>query len=808
MANKLTIQNLLPSVSNREIVQDKLRNSTFIGIDFGTSTTVISYTVFGDTATPIKTDVMPLRQQNADGSFTENHLVPSCIAWYDNKLFIGQTAKQLKSKLIYGRNLWYSFKMKIGTDNGPIYFSTELPKGHPMASIETPLDATKVFFKYLKSEIDHYITQNNLPRQTYYSISIPASFEANQRRDLKEALDEAGIPFQDQLFIDEPNSAFLSYLIEANSNNLQNYNIPVDSPLHIMVFDFGAGTCDISILEIGRKAGALYSKNIAISKFEQLGGDDIDKRIVKEVLFPQLLKQNGIDADDIKSPEYNKIILPKLQPIAEHLKIQICKSVARNLVGRELPTLSKADQLVTVEQTFQLLLPKHKIVYANPTMSFKQFSLIMEKFTNEDSEFDFIDDLESLKSIFTVINSALAKGNMDREQIDLVLLIGGSSYNPYVQTALRKHFNQSEIEIPRDLQAHVSTGAAVNSFLQNGMNIDMIKPIVSEPILIILQNNIPRIIVREGTEIPFSGIAIEDLHPQKDDQKQIEIPICVSSKDKILSIIKISSENGFRKSDKIRLECDISHDKLIFFRAFITDIEVQVEPLNPFANTALTTEDIAEKKLLKALNEAAKANGGRPPVKFLKELANFYVKLEKHLKAAETFETIQALDPTSRYENSICYHYANAGKKKQSDKWAAIAYEKSPTGANAFNLALVKEQEGDMEKYVELMEKAVQQNCDAAYLTYGEYLLTREKEKAKQLIQKSFDIWHGEFKNNRLQKSDFSRLIRAARQLGRLEIAEEVKTAQDKLNDKNHIQWYNEDNLVTDSKTYLPEIAN
>ena len=125
MANDLTIQNLIPTISNKEIVLDKLRNSTFIGIDFGTSTTVVSYTVFGDNLKPIKTDVMPIRQLNPDGSATENHLVPSCIAWFDNKLFIGQTAKQLKSKLTYGRNLWYSFKMKLGVDNGPVYFATE-----------------------------------------------------------------------------------------------------------------------------------------------------------------------------------------------------------------------------------------------------------------------------------------------------------------------------------------------------------------------------------------------------------------------------------------------------------------------------------------------------------------------------------------------------------------------------------------------------------------------------------------------------------------------------------------------------------
>jgi len=807
MPNDLVIQNLLPSLNNTALVQDKLRNSTFIGIDFGTSTTVVSYAIAGDANSPLKTSNMPIRQLNPDGSYTENHLVPSCIAFFDNKLFIGQTAKQLKSKLTFGKNLWYSFKMMIGTDNGPVYFGTELPNGHPTATIENPLDAAKVFFKYLKQEIDHFIATHDLPRQTYYSISIPASFEANQRRDLKEALDAAGIPFQDSLFIDEPNSAFLSYLVEANNNSHQNYNIPIDSPLHILVFDFGAGTCDISILEIGRKSGKLYSKNIAISKFEQLGGDDIDKKIVKEVLLPQLIKQNKIDAEDIRTPEYNKILLPKLQPIAEHLKIQACKAVARNLVGRELPSLAKSDEKITVNQNFQIVLPKFRLEYSNPSMSFKEFNKIMEQFTNETSDFDFEDDLESLKSIFTVINSALQKANMTRDEVDLVLLIGGSSYNPYVQTALRNHFTQSELEIPRDLQAHVSTGASVNSFLQNGLNIDMIKPIVSEPVLIILQNNIPRTVIREGTEIPCSNITIDDLHPQKEGQKDLEIPICVSSKDKILANVKINSEQGFKKTDNIRLVCNISHDKLIYFRAYIKDMEVDVEPLNPFANASLNTEEIAEKRLLKALNEAAKNNGGRPPVKLLKELANFYVKLEKHLKAAETFELIQQLDPATRNETSICYHYSMAGKRKQSNKWAQIAYDKSPHATNTYNLALVKEEEGKMEEYSMLMEEAVSKNSEAAFLTFGEYLLTRDAERAKALIQKGFDTWHSQFQSNTLHKNNYSRLIRAARQLGRLEIAEEVKRAQERLNGNNTVKWYNEDNLVSDSKTYLPEIT-
>lgn len=807
MSSELAIQNLLPKLNDTALVKDKLRNSTFIGIDFGTSTTVVTYAVVGDSQPPLKTVNMPIRQLNLDGSYTENHLVPSCIAFFENKLYIGQTAKQLKSKLLFGKNLWYSFKMMIGTDNGPVYYNTELPNGHPLATIENPLDALKVFIKYLKKEIDYYIEANNLPSQIYYSVSIPASFEANQRKDLKEALDEAGISFNDSLFIDEPNAAFLSYLIEANGNNHKNYNIPLDSPLHILVFDFGAGTCDISILEIGRKAGRLYSRNIAISKFEQLGGDDIDKKIVKDILLPQLLKQNGIDADEIRTPEYNKIILPKLQPIAEYLKIQVCKAVSRNLVGRSLPTLANSDERIVVNQSFQMLLPKFRLEFTNPSLSFKEFNTIMNLFTSEDSRFDLQNDTESFKSVFTVINSALQKANMSKNEIDLVLLIGGSSYNPYIQSSLRNHFQQSELEIPRDLQAHVSTGASVNSFLQNGLHIDMIKPIVGEPILIIIENERTKIIVRQGTEMPCNNIIIDDLHPQVDGQNELEIPICVSSKEKILASIKITNKSkGFSKSDRIRLVCNVSHDKLIHFKAYIQDLEVEIEPLNPFANTSLTTEEITEKKILKALNIAAKANGGKPPLGLLKELALFYEKIENHFKVAETFELIQQLNPNSGYESQICYHFSLAGKRKQSNKWAEIAYAKNPSGVNAYNLALVKLEEGKVDDYIKLMEEAALKNSDAALLTYGKFLLQKDKERGNNMIQQAFNKWSAQFDSNVLHINNYFRLIEAANIIGKRDYAERVKAAYSKLNVNKKVKWYDEKNLVSDNKNLLPAI--
>ena len=284
-----------------------------------------------------------------------------------------------------------------------------------------------------------------LPPVSYYSISIPASFEANQRKDLKEAIDYAGIPFQDSLFIDEPNAAFLSYLVESNANNYQGYNIPMDSPLHILVFDFGAGTCDISVLEIGRKQGKLYSKNIAISKYEQLGGDDIDRQIVEDVLYPQLLLQNNLTKEEIKSAEYEKIILPKLQTIAEWLKVKVCKEISSSMISKSLPSKATSEDRIEMKQSIpDFLLPQKKLVYSKPNISFIEFKNVIDKFiTDDEARYN----TES-KSIFSVIRSAMEKANLNKDYIDLVLLVGGSSYNPYIQNALNKFFINSEVAIP------------------------------------------------------------------------------------------------------------------------------------------------------------------------------------------------------------------------------------------------------------------------------------------------------------------------------------------------------------------------
>jgi hypothetical protein len=79
--------------------------------------------------------------------------------------------------------------MEFGEDVGCKYPNSELGKNNENLTILNPTDVAKIFFKYLKVQIERYIQTNNLPSNVKYAVSIPASFEANQRKDLVESLE-------------------------------------------------------------------------------------------------------------------------------------------------------------------------------------------------------------------------------------------------------------------------------------------------------------------------------------------------------------------------------------------------------------------------------------------------------------------------------------------------------------------------------------------------------------------------------------------------------------------------------------------
>lgn len=782
----LSLQTLVPQTTDQDLVQDRLQNTTFVGIDFGTSTTVASYAVPGDEEQPIQAEPIPIPQKQADGSTYSHHLIPSMVAWYRDELYVGVGARELdeNNQVTEGKTVWSSFKMDLGVDLGAQYNQSALRQGKEDITIETPVDATAVFLRYVRSHIEDFVEEQGLPQDIQYSISIPASFEPNQREDLMAALDQAGIQLPEQGFIDEPNAAFLNFLTEANMyGESQPLQIPSETPLRVLVFDFGAGTCDISILEVGQGVDGFYSKNLAISRFEVLGGDNIDRQIVREVVVDRLCEANDVDQDDLRQTDIEKRIIPALKSHAERLKIAASKRVASERVGRRLPSLATdANESVEFDDNVELRLPRQTLLADHFELSFAEFSDVMDPFLDPSGTGGARDDEVS---VFQPVKSAIGKAKLEPTDLDLILLIGGSSKNPYVQAALADHFDEHavEVEIPRDLRAHVSTGASVNSLILNGFGTSIIRPITSEPIFAIVRGDDGETLhslVEASTEIPSPTTTIEGLQVGEEGQRSVQIPICVGSRDKIMSILEIEApmSSGFEKGTRVHLDVKITRDKLLLARAQVEDQEAAVEITRPFANTELSPEERKVREAEKVANNVMAGQGGRASIPALLELAETCAEAGDPLRAAEIFEQVQMTDPTQNLETRISYQFSQAGRNDLAHKWAKKAYERKKGALHAYNVAIsAKNSEGDLETYEEYMEEAI--DFDGSYTpaltSLGLHLHRRGEDRGEELLERALKVLKRRRQNGRIDDDGLSRLQRVAGALGHHELADSIE---------------------------------
>ena len=154
--NCLTISTMLTSPQT-----GLTSGKTFVGIDFGTSTTVVSISSYDPLTGQFKVVPIRLQQLLTNGTLYQSEKLPSVIAWYNNCVLVGEGASELKYVLKKGKNIWYSFKMEIGEDLGAKYFESELANKEPF-KILNPKDCVRVFFMYLNMLITRYCESNGL----------------------------------------------------------------------------------------------------------------------------------------------------------------------------------------------------------------------------------------------------------------------------------------------------------------------------------------------------------------------------------------------------------------------------------------------------------------------------------------------------------------------------------------------------------------------------------------------------------------------------------------------------------------------
>lgn len=789
-SNILSLKSMLPSALNTQLAT----KATFVGIDFGTSTTVVSIATKENGQEKIKTLPIKLTQILEDGTIYQSEKLPSVIAWYNGRLLVGEGASNLKYTLTKGKNIWFSFKMEIGEDLGAKYYNSEVG-GMEGVKIRNPKDCVRVFFMYLNMLIKKYCQDNGLSDNIMYAVSIPASFEANQRKELMEALESNGMNISKQSLIDEPNAAFISYIHDSEDSEKPllispHYNSKV------IVFDFGGGTCDISILEIGKSANGLYSKNVAISKFTKLGGDDVDRYITFKYILPRFLEANNVSEDDFRTKEL-QYIATQLYKVSERLKILLCKKISNQMYKLEIPAYIKTStdkESITIPVSVET--KKGLLTQSEFFLSTKELVEVMSVFMKSSRIPTSIKGQEEYNNIFMPIDSAIKKANVRKSEIDYVLLIGGSAQNPFIQEALKNHFDDSEILVPQDLQTHVSKGAAIHSLLMNGMNKCIIQPITSEPIFVITKDTTNKVLIPAGTTIPCDTIVIDDLMPTKDHQEAIELPICVGNENKMLFNLKITRDGGFLTTAQVTLALEITADKLLLAKAHCMGVNCMVEPQNPFANKELSTEERIVLRAEREANIETERNGGIPTKNCLITLRKAYEDAGNDFKAAETLEQQNEIYPNPGDYNLIGVYYHNSGNKDKAIDFFERALDHNPEdywpNFNLGNTLFYK----DPKRSRLYLNKAYDLNPSEPCINIllGRLDLCEGKEaEAKEKFQIAYDRYEQRWKANSLNNSDYGWFASVAEELGKKDKAYEIRSAKPKI---EQTSYYDEENLT------------
>ena len=355
----------------------------------------------------------PVIIANSEGQRT----TPSIVAFVDNnERKIGQPAR--RQQVTNSQNTVSSIKRYIGEkyDNLADEIKRSAFKvvrgnnGVPMVKIGdkefTPQEISAMILQKMKKTAEDYLGQP-VDRAV---ITVPAWFNNEQRQATKEAGEIAG--FKVERIVNEPTAAALAYGVDKQKKEMK-----------IVVFDFGGGTFDVSILDQGD--GVFEVKSTCGDV--HLGGNDIDDAIV-DWLSDDFKKDNGVDLK--KDP----MALQRLKEAAEKAKIELSSSVETEI---NLPYIIPVDGV-----------PKHLVAKLNR------------------AKFEQICD-PIFKRLIPKTKEALDKSGLKKEEIDEVVLVGGSTRIPAVQKIVKDIFGIEPNKSVNPDEA-VAVGAAIQAGIIGG----------------------------------------------------------------------------------------------------------------------------------------------------------------------------------------------------------------------------------------------------------------------------------------------------------------------------------------------------
>ncbi len=373
-----------------------------IGIDLGTTNSVVA----------IMEGNEPKVIVNAEGS----RITPSVVGFTKSgERLVGQVAK--RQAVTNPENTVFSIKRFMGRKYDEVseemkmvpYKVTRAANGDARVEVQgklySPPEISAMILQKLKQAAEDYLGEK-VDRAV---ITVPAYFNDSQRQATKDAGEIAGLKVE--RLVNEPTAAALAYGLDKKNNET------------IAVYDFGGGTFDISVLEVGD--GVVHVKST--NGDTHLGGDNIDQRLI-DWIIDEFRKDQGIDLSK------DKMALQRLKEAAEKAKIELSSTASTDI---NLP-------FITADQSG----PKH----LNIVLTRAKFEQLVG---------------EIIQKTMGPVRQALSDAKVDPKKIDEVVLVGGSTRIPLVQKLVQDFFGKEPHKGVNPDEV-VAVGAAVQGGVLGG----------------------------------------------------------------------------------------------------------------------------------------------------------------------------------------------------------------------------------------------------------------------------------------------------------------------------------------------------